>query len=69
MAFSHKLVVINDPKGDSIRVRIVSNHESMHDLLECRVCRRLLAAGFRIDLKNDPHPPSDRIRGEFGVTD
>jgi hypothetical protein len=67
VAFSHKLVVINDSQGETNRVRVVSDHESMHDLLECRLCRRLLAAGFRIDLKNDPYPASNRIRGEFGI--
>lgn len=69
MPFSHRLLVIHDDQGDSIRVRVVTDHESMSDLLECRLCRRLLAAGFRIDLKSDPNPPMHRIRGEFGIAD
>lgn len=66
---SHRLLVINHPEGDQTRVRIHSHHDSVTQLLECGLCRRLLAAGFRIDLREDPPPASDRIRGEFRVSD
>jgi hypothetical protein len=52
----HKLVVVRNPTEDSIRARVLSTHESMSDLLKCGLCRRLMAAGFRIDLAQDPKP-------------
>lgn len=67
--FTHTLQVINQPDEGVIRVRIRSGHSDMRNLLECDLCRRLLAAGFRIDLATDEAPPSNRIRGEFRVSD
>lgn len=66
---THKLLVINHSEGEQLRVRIHSHHDSVAQLLECGLCRRLLAAGFRIDLKQDPAPAGDRIRGEFRISD
>lgn len=65
----HKLVVVRNPTEDSIRARVLSDHESMSDLLKCGLCRRLMAAGFRIDLAQDPKPRSDSLRGEFSISD
>lgn len=67
--FTHTLQVLNQPDEGVLRVRIRSDHPDMHALLECGLCRRLLAAGFRIDLATEPAPPSHRIRGEFRVSD
>jgi hypothetical protein len=65
----HKLIVIHQADEDNIRVRIRSPHADMRQLLECGLCRRLLAAGFRIDLATDPAPAGSRVRGEFRVED
>jgi len=65
----HKLVVVRNPSEDSIRARVLSTHESMSDLLKCGLCRRLMAAGFRIDLAQDPKPRGDSLRGEFSIAD
>ncbi len=65
----HKLVVVRTPTEDSIRARVLSTHESMPDLLKCGLCRRLMAAGFRIDLAQDPKPRGDTLRGEFSIAD
>jgi len=66
---SHRLTVVQPLQEESIRVRIRSDHADMSQLLECGLCRRLLAAGFRIDLASDPAPTGNRIRGEFRVSD
>ena len=65
----HKLVVVRNPTEDSIRARVLSNHESMSDLVSCPMCRRLMAAGFRIDLAQDEKPRGDTLRGEFSISD
>ncbi len=65
----HKLVVTRRFEEDSSRVRVISHHESMSDVISCPLCRRLLAAGFRIDLAQDEKPRGDSIRGEFSVSD
>lgn len=67
--FTHTLQVINQPDEGQLRVRIRSGHSDMRNLLECDLCRRMLAAGFRIDLATEPTEASHRIRGEFRVTD
>lgn len=65
----HKLVVVRHQQEDTIRARVISDHESMPELIQCALCRRLMAAGFRIDLAQDPKPGGDSIRGEFSISD
>ena len=66
---AHTLTVIQPMQEEQTRVRVRTHHADMPQLLECGLCRRLLAAGFRIDLASDPAPAGDRVRGEFRVSD